>query len=272
MYHQPYKNLLTKYHSDLEKLRTSSSQELSFELVKQICDSLEETMQSRIERCEFETAKPDYLSFETLDLELPGQYSYIGKPIPRQYRVKIAGMRSNFESQNHRHTSEVIKLLGNDAKTYRFRVKFGIGSLIEQRCQKLFHCINDSLKEDKACNERMLSLRTYNIVPISSWLGIVEEVEEVKNLEEFVYFSLKDKTAFQEAIRKYWYWIEHAGRGNQGEIACKSMCYKQALIKYRAQDVRQLILDCSRNIEHDLLRQTFVQISDNFVSFFKVGI
>lgn len=57
---------------------------------------------------------------------------------------------------------------GNDERDHPFLVKGGEDLRQDQRIEQLFGVMNIILHQDPACSQRSLTLRTYQVVPITS--------------------------------------------------------------------------------------------------------
>ncbi len=57
---------------------------------------------------------------------------------------------------------------GNDEKDYPFLVKGGEDLRQDQRIEQLFEIMNQVLAQDANCKQRKLSLRTYQVIPMTS--------------------------------------------------------------------------------------------------------
>lgn len=57
---------------------------------------------------------------------------------------------------------------GNDERDHPFLVKGGEDLRQDQRIEQLFGIMNIILSQDTACSQRSLTLRTYQVVPITS--------------------------------------------------------------------------------------------------------
>lgn len=61
-----------------------------------------------------------------------------------------------------------IIIRGDDEQDYPFLVKGGEDLRQDQRIEQLFGVMNMILSQDTACSQRNLSLRTYQVIPITS--------------------------------------------------------------------------------------------------------
>ena len=56
----------------------------------------------------------------------------------------------------------------------------------DQRIEGMFECINDLMKEDVECRNRQMALSTYQVIPISSKVGVIEWVDNAVEFLNFV--------------------------------------------------------------------------------------
>ena len=60
-----------------------------------------------------------------------------------------------------------IIIRGNDEKDYPFLVKGGEDLRQDQRIEQLFDIMNQVMAEDANCKQRKLTLRTYQVIPMT---------------------------------------------------------------------------------------------------------
>lgn len=63
---------------------------------------------------------------------------------------------------------------GNDQKEHSFLVKGGEDQRQDERIETLFELINELLKSDPKCYARNLNIRTYQVIPMTSKLALIE--------------------------------------------------------------------------------------------------
>lgn len=67
-----------------------------------------------------------------------------------------------------------LKIRGNDERDYLFLVKGGEDLRLDQRIQQLFSVMNEILLEDPNCCKRRLKIKTYQVIPMGSKIGVIE--------------------------------------------------------------------------------------------------
>nr|CAD7397905.1 unnamed protein product [Timema poppensis] len=118
------------------------------------------------------------------ELEIPGQYTGEQRPLP-QFHVKILGFGSQVLVMKSLRYPLRLTILGNDAKEHHYLVKFGEDLRQDQRIQQLLRLMNEILHNDAACHRHSLNICTYQVVPLTSKVGIIEWVNETKPLRQF---------------------------------------------------------------------------------------
>lgn len=144
------------------------------------------------------------------DLEIPGQYTGKQKPMP-EYHVKIESFDERVLEMSSIRRPKCITIRGDDQKEHKFLVKGGEDQRQDQRVETLFELINDLLKADSKCYQRNLSIKTYQVIPMTTKLALIEWLPETKPLKmifeddqvkeaqnkfvNFVYSVNKDETS-----------------------------------------------------------------------------
>jgi DNA-dependent protein kinase catalytic subunit len=95
-----------------------------------------------------------------------------------------------------------ITIRGNDQKDHKFLVKGGEDQRQDQRIETLFELINDLLKSDPRCYQRNLSIKTYQVIPMTSKLALIEWIPDTKTLKSICEDPESDDK-LKEAFAKY---------------------------------------------------------------------
>ncbi|KAM7390735.1 hypothetical protein PAMA_008770 [Pampus argenteus] len=141
--------------------------------------------------------KPDPFSNE---LEIPGQYDGRCKPLP-EYHAKITGFDERVKVMSSMRRPKRLIIRGDDERDHPFLVKGGEDLRQDQRIEQLFVVMNILLSHDAACTHRSLQLRTYQVIPITTRIGLIEWMENTCTLKEFL-TSTMTKEEQQKAGRK----------------------------------------------------------------------
>lgn len=154
---------------------------------------LQKGMQPGLKRCEGAGLLKDYSpwlqNFQSTNhqftIEIPGQYTGNSKPLP-EYHVKISSFDEKVLVLSSIRKPKRITIRGDDEKEYMFLVKGGEDLRLDQRIEQLFAVMNNVLLADSSCGQRGLSLKTYQVIPMTPRLGVIEWVNNTKPLKDFL--------------------------------------------------------------------------------------
>lgn len=132
------------------------------------------------------------------DLEIPGQYTGKQKPMP-EYHVKIESFDERLLVMSSLRRPKCITIRGNDQKDHKFLVKSGEDQRQDDRIETLFDLINDLLRKDSRCYQRNLSIKTYQVIPMSGKLALIEWIPDTKTLKSIFEDDPESKEKMAEA-------------------------------------------------------------------------
>ena len=124
-------------------------------------------------------SKNDFL--ETL--EIPGQYEMKFHPIDTRKTVKIAGFKNSVKVFGSLRQPIKISMIGDDGKDYDFIIKGGEDIRQDQRIQQAFNICNHLADG---------SIVTYNVIPITTSLGMLQFVPNTSTLQDLIPENLVD--------------------------------------------------------------------------------
>ncbi len=81
-------------------------------------------------------------------------------------------------------------------------VKGGEDQRQDQRIETLFELINDLLKSDPRCYQRNLSIKTYQVIPMTSKLALIEWIPDTKTLKS-ICEDPESEDKLKEALSRY---------------------------------------------------------------------
>ena len=257
-----YRKTIAHYKDEIERINDMSIGNVA-PYVEQLVKRLKDSLKKRKDKNELEDYSPWLQEFLGRDIEVPGQYTGDRKPLP-QYHAKIVKIESRVKVMQSIRRPIRITIVANNAKNYRFLVKFGEDLRLDQRFEQIFEVMNKTLKVDVACSQRRLSIDTYQVFPLSGSLGFIQWIDGTKTLREYIGFDLEEqeKLRIKEVEKTYEEWIKKAAPGKNLTVQ-----YKEALLKYSAADVCAMMTRLSDSIGWDLLRRTFVLLSPSMESF-----
>ncbi|XP_042320371.1 DNA-dependent protein kinase catalytic subunit [Sceloporus undulatus] len=200
--------------------------------------------------------KPEFLRTE---LEIPGQYDGKGKPLP-EYHAKISGFDERIKVMASIRKPTRIIIRGSDEQEYPFLVKGGEDLRQDQRIEQLFDVMNTILSRNAACSQRNMQLKTYQVIPMTTRIGLIEWLENTCTLKEFLMNSMSEQEKHDYNSPKgprtdYNDWLTKMG--NTTTIARYITMYKRAS---RTETVMSF-QSRENHVPKDLLRRAFVKMS-----------
>ncbi|KAF4089760.1 hypothetical protein AMELA_G00069750 [Ameiurus melas] len=191
------------------------------------------------------------------ELEVPGQYDGRSKPLP-EYHAKITGFDERVKVMTSIRRPKRLIVRGDDERDHPFLVKGGEDLRQDQRIEQLFGVMNIILHQDPACSQRSLTLRTYQVVPITSRIGLIEWMENTCTLKDFL--ASKTTTKEQRNITLpheiYDTWLSKVG-GKIDGIRRYAETYKKANRTDTVNNFKRI----EQSVPEDLLRRAFVKMS-----------
>uniref|UniRef100_A0A8C3Q098 DNA-dependent protein kinase catalytic subunit n=1 Tax=Chrysolophus pictus TaxID=9089 RepID=A0A8C3Q098_CHRPC len=183
------------------------------------------------------------------ELEVPGQYDGKGKPLP-EYHVKISGFDERIMVLESLRKPKRITIRGSDEQEHPFLVKGGEDLRQDQRIEQLFDVMNIVLSRDAACSQRNMQLKTYQVIPMTTRLGLIKWLENTCTLKEFLRNSMTEEEDTNYNSRKgpraaYSDWLSKMG----GKCA-----FNDCLLGNRS-------LICMQQVTSVLPRRAFVKMS-----------
>ncbi|KAM4719019.1 DNA-dependent protein kinase catalytic subunit isoform 2-T2 [Anableps anableps] len=190
-------------------------------------------------------------------LEIPGQYDGRSKPLP-EYHAKITGFDERVKVMSSIRRPKRLIIRGDDEQDHPFLVKGGEDLRQDQRIEQLFAVMNIVLSHDTSCTRRGLRLRTYQVIPITTRIGLIEWMENTCTLKEFLYNTMMEEEK-QEAGRIpeiYNKWLSTFGDGSTPNISLYGLCYRKA----KRGDAVGNFLKVLQHVPSDLLKRAFLKM------------
>ncbi|XP_066140487.1 DNA-dependent protein kinase catalytic subunit-like [Euwallacea fornicatus] len=204
-----------------------------------------------------------------IELEIPGQYS--GDKLPLiQHHVKLSGFHREVSVMTSLRKPIKLTMLGMDSKEYPFLVKFGEDTRQDQRVQQLFMLMNSIFANDNKSHYVLI----YQVIPLTSSLGMIQWVDHTVSLQSFIERSLPNKrtnminhlgSKFQKFLGKTGNDLEGYGLMAQRKDRNKVIPFFQSLVNMIPRDVlRTSIWSLSLSTE------SFIAFRDNFIKSYAV--
>ncbi|KAM9024210.1 DNA-dependent protein kinase catalytic subunit [Ara ararauna] len=194
------------------------------------------------------------------ELEVPGQYDGKGKPLP-EYHAKISGFDERISVMESLRKPKRITIRGSNEQEYPFLVKGGEDLRQDQRIEQLFDVMNIILSQDATCSQRNMQLKTYQVIPMTTRLGLIQWLENTCTLKEFLKNSMSEEETINYNSKKgphatYSEWLSKMGGKAQG-FSRYHVMYRNA---NRTETVKSF-RSRESSVPEDLLRRAFVKMS-----------
>nr|XP_055063378.1 DNA-dependent protein kinase catalytic subunit [Misgurnus anguillicaudatus] len=191
------------------------------------------------------------------ELEVPGQYDGRSKPLP-EYHAKITGFDERVKVMTSIRRPKRLIIRGDDEKDYPFLVKGGEDLRQDQRIEQLFGVMNMILSQDTTCSRRSLALRTYQVIPITSRIGLIEWMENTCTLKDFLSSrrTEKEQKQIMHPNESYENWLNKFAGKTEG-IKRYPELYKKAKRADTVNNFRKI----EQMVPDDLLKRAFVRMS-----------
>uniref|UniRef100_A0A3Q4AQN1 DNA-dependent protein kinase catalytic subunit n=1 Tax=Mola mola TaxID=94237 RepID=A0A3Q4AQN1_MOLML len=195
------------------------------------------------------------------ELEIPGQYDGRSKPLP-EYHAKITGFDERVKVMSSIRRPKRLIIRGDDERDHPFLVKGGEDLRQDQRIEQLFAVMNILLSHDAACTQRGLQVRTYQVIPITTRIGLIEWMETTCTLKEFLYSTMTDEETKRVARSPEVYnkWLStFAPNSNVSGIPLYGLAYKKAKRTETVSNYMKVL----QLVPSDLLRRAFLKMCNS---------
>ncbi|KAG9478931.1 hypothetical protein GDO78_012545 [Eleutherodactylus coqui] len=193
------------------------------------------------------------------DLEIPGQYDGKSKPMP-EYHIRICGFDERVKVMTSMRRPKRIVIRGNDERDYPFLVKGGEDLRQDQRIEQLFDIMNIILSQDAACKQRYMQLKTYQVIPMTTRLGMIEWLENTCTLKDFILKTLTtsertDFTGKYSPEKHYKAWLDKKDKLGSPQQHIDAYTNANRASAVRSFSEREVL------VPGDLLRRAFIKMS-----------
>ncbi|XP_041817023.1 DNA-dependent protein kinase catalytic subunit isoform X2 [Chelmon rostratus] len=195
------------------------------------------------------------------ELEIPGQYDGRSKPLP-EYHAKITGFDERVKVMSSIRRPKRLIIRGDDERDHPFLVKGGEDLRQDQRIEQLFAVMNILLSHDAACTHRGLQLCTYQVVPISTRIGLIEWMENTCTLKEFLYSTMTEEEQQRTAgsAQVYNKWLSTFAPNS---TVCGVALYAQVYKKAKRAETVSNFLKVLQHVPSDLLKRAFLKMCNS---------
>lgn len=255
-------------HSFLSDANDTEKVKSSLEKIKKQLLSLDDRSSST----ELEDLCPWLATYSYVNgasVEIPGQCTdYSGLSAIRKQPLTIMKFGNKIDIFGSKTRPVKINIYGSDGQQYNFLLKYGEDLRQDQRIQQIFKLMSDNLAMDKHSQSMNLHIVTYNVVPITTYFGMLSWVPDTVPLQDFVQKSFSgspDKLRmFASVPAKFKQFLQdnHKGQPPIWEI------YANAVERESPARLRTKFRELCYQFPPNLLRQAIVEISASPESFF----
>jgi len=196
-------------------------------------------------------------------LEIPGQYSGDCKPM-LEYHVNITGFDEKIQIMSSLRKPKRLTIRGDDEKDYKFLVKGGEDLRQDQRIEQIFELMNAILKKDSLCSKKILELKTYNVIPMTNRVGIIEWLDNTAVYSGVLTneLDIREKKSFNEMGVKYQRHLQNFGVKDSKSYA---PIYNK---KLKREAIVSSFTDVVNMVPWDLLRRVFASYALSSEAYF----
>ncbi|KAK5898290.1 hypothetical protein CgunFtcFv8_015721 [Champsocephalus gunnari] len=193
------------------------------------------------------------------ELEIPGQYDGRSKPLP-EYHAKITGFDERVKVMSSLRKPKRLIIRGDDERDHPFLVKGGEDLRQDQRIEQLFVVMNILLSHDAACTNRGMQLRTYQVIPITRRIGLIEWMENTCTLKDFLCNTMTDaeRDTAGRCAEDYNKWLQTMSTNKTG-IGLYGLAYKKATRNETVNNFSKVL----KHVPSDLLKRAFLKMCNS---------
>ena len=213
-------------------------------------------------------AKYDITEHATHEIDLPGQYSGLREPMVHA-TVKCVSFDQSILILESLRRPKRLGVHGSDEKEYLLLVKGGEDLRLDQRVEQLFNLMNLIFKQDPECAKANIHLKTFQVVPLSKRLGVLEWVQNTEPLKALITRELNRYTGISdlystEGSKHRIHWINSISGGHQIQENHVLALYKSG------EEIVPRFREHEEKVEWDLVRRGLLALAATQESF--VGI
>lgn len=127
---------------------------------------------------------------EEQSIEIPGQYNDSTRRPNHQSHIRLVKLQGTITVYTTLRLPIKIIMHGSNGRSYEFLIKYGEDLRQDQRVQQLLKLMSDQLMADKNCRNLNMNIRTYNVIPINSYCGILSWVTGTQSMKDMVLKAL----------------------------------------------------------------------------------
>ncbi|KAL4160135.1 hypothetical protein PRNP1_000706 [Phytophthora ramorum] len=208
-------------------------------------------------------------------LELPGQYTARWGPPDPSTHIRILSFDSMLGVLASKQLPKRLTLHGSDEMDYTFLVKGGEDLRLDQRIEQLFGVMNQILEADPRCRDQKLSITTYDVIPMTQEIGILEWLDGTSTLKGVIEAQLQidERCTDLKSNKRQKLELFNTTAAKAYEsflLKQRGASFSAKVVAPRSKDVVDQFSKVQAMIPADLLRRQLLGLGSNFEAFLLV--
>lgn len=273
---------LKNFHEHIKKLKEFSWNENKLQ-IKKLLNTLQNSIDSSTKHRQQGRFHGNYIDLGRLSrwfedfkwrgdsefIEIPGQYGD-RKPF-LEHHVKIVRFDQRLKIFFSKQLPVELKILGSDGKVYSFIVKYGEDLRQDQRIQQVLKLMSNKLSLDKNCHKNHLKIETYEVIPVNSFCGMLQIINNAQTIKEFIEEASKNllNKTFEEINTKIKLDFHNFLLGNE-KFESLQKTYENLILKRNREELLARFKQMERLIPIDLMTRALKNLSRTFESYYEL--
>ena len=154
--------------------------------IKQVLKTYEQKQSEGIEKL---STFSEWLSqYECNEFNIPE--NYIVLPLSNNSNIKISSFDQHITVLSSIRKPKKINIFGNNEKSYSYLIKGCEDLRLDERIEEVFKVMNEILQKDSNCAKKKIKLNTFDVVPMTQKLGMIEWINNTQPLSKIIKYSI----------------------------------------------------------------------------------
>ena len=114
-----------------------------------------------------------------------------------KHKIIISSFNQHISILTSIRLPKKVIVYGNDEKSYSFLIKGCEDLRQDQRIEEIFKLMNTILNKHSPCAKNKISLKTFDVIPMTKKLGIIEWINNTTPLNNIISFSMQNLISHQ---------------------------------------------------------------------------
>lgn len=197
-----------------------------------------------------------------------------GKPDPSRHTT-ILSFDSLLGVLPSKQLPKRLTLRCSDERDYTFLVKGGEDLRLDQRIEQLFGVMNHVLRVDPQCRNRQLSTRTYQVIPMTQEIGLIEWLDGTSTLKSVIETQLRhdERCAHLQSNKRQKLELFNTTAAKTYEsflLKQRGASFGAKVIAPSSRDVVSTFTQVQAQLPGDLLRRQLFRLGSDFDAFLAI--